>query len=48
MKMSMQYWWNGTDRGKQQCWEETLPDCHFKDENRPELYLKIELVCTSQ
>ena len=23
LKMSVQYWWNGTDRGKQQYWEET-------------------------
>jgi len=27
--MSMEQWWNDTDRGKQEYWEKTLSRCQF-------------------
>jgi len=27
MKMSMEHWWNDTDRGKQKYWEKSLSKC---------------------
>jgi len=26
--MSMEQWWNDTDRGKLKCWEKSLSECH--------------------
>jgi hypothetical protein len=28
MKVNMEHWWNDTDRGKPQYWEENLSECH--------------------
>jgi hypothetical protein len=27
--MSLEQWWNDTDRGKLKCWEKNLSQCHF-------------------
>ena len=29
MQMSVEQWWNGTDRGEQTDWKRKLPLCHF-------------------
>jgi len=29
MKISMEHWWDGTERGKPKYWEKDLYQCHF-------------------
>jgi hypothetical protein len=29
MKMSVEHWWNDTDRGKLKYWEKNLSQCYF-------------------
>jgi hypothetical protein len=29
MEMTVEHWWNDTDRGKQKYWERNLSQCHF-------------------
>jgi len=41
--MGMERWWNDTDRGKLNCWERNLLECHFVyhklHKNSPEIEL---------
>jgi hypothetical protein len=30
-RVNTEYWWNGTDRGKQKYWVKHLSLCHFVD-----------------